>query len=384
MDNTGARRFVAARRARSVRVGAVLAVAALALSMTACSSESDTGEGGGEELTEFSFALPNQRSIQYHPFYIAKELGYFEENGLDVTIEIVSGSSATAQQVVAGNIDAAVTVASAASQAVAQGNDLTWIYSYFYRNIFDLVVPDSSDVEDVSDLKGAVIGVSDLSGGEVPEIRALMSEAGLVDGIDYTIQPVGEGGALTYTALEDGTVDAYSSSVFDVASVEGAGLELRSVMPEAFVYSPSLGVVASTQTYDERHDDLVAFVNAVQRADLWAQENEEEANEIAEKFGPELYEDPAIAASFWETTMNSKTPPESLADRPIGSNDIDGWEHLLDALSQATEEEGGIPAGTIDLDSLLDETVTSDAAEMPAPTATSTGPSTTRRGGDIV
>lgn len=364
------------RGVRPIRSIAVIATAALALSMASCSSGSDGGGGTGgesEELTSFTFALPNQRSIQYHPFYIADELGYFEENGLDVNIEIVSGSSATAQQVIAGNVDAAVSVASAASQAVAQGNELTWIYSYFYRNIFDLVVPDDSDVEDIEDLEGGVIGVSDLSGGEVPEIRALMSEAGLIDGVDYTIQPVGEGGALTLTALQDGTVDAYSSSVFDVASVEGAGLPLRSVMPEAFVYSPSLGVVASTETYESRHDDLVAFVNAVQRADAWALENEAEANEIAQKYGPELYEDEAIASAFWETTINSKTPPESLADRPMGSNDIDGWEHLMEALAQATEEEGGIPAGTIDLDSFLDDTVTDDAAAMPAPSASATG-----------
>lgn len=361
------------RRARAVRPLAIFAAASMALTLMACTAPDggDGGEGDSEELTSLVFALPNQRSIQYHPFYIADELGYFEENGLDVTIEIVSGSSATVQQVIAGNIDVAMTVASAASQGVAQGNDLTWIYSYFYRNIFDFVVPDDSDVQDISDLKGGIIGVSDLSGGEVPEIRAIMSEAGLIDGVDYTIQPVGEGGALTLTALQDGTVDAYSSSVFDVASIEGAGLPLRSVMPELFVFSPSLGIVATTDTFENRHDDLIGFVNAVQRADAWAQENEAEANEIAEKYGPELYEDPAIAEAFWATTMNSKTPPDSLGDRPMGSNDLDGWEHLMDALAQATEEEGGIPEGTVDLDSFLDDTVTDDAAALPAPSARS-------------
>ena len=42
----------------------------------------------------------------YAPFFVAKEKGYFEENGLDVTLTIKSGSAETTQLLAAGQSQA--------------------------------------------------------------------------------------------------------------------------------------------------------------------------------------------------------------------------------------------------------------------------------------
>ena len=153
---------------------------------------------------KFTFMFPVKSVLQYHPFYIAQELGYYKQEGLDVRFEASNGSGAALRQLIAGNVDAALPSPAAYLNAVAQGHDLRWIFSYEYANVFTLIVPDKSPIKSVADLKGKSVGVSELSGGEVPLVRAVLRGAGLEDGKDVKIVPVGEGSALTIQALQSG------------------------------------------------------------------------------------------------------------------------------------------------------------------------------------
>src|SRR5690606_9736013 len=174
---------------------------------------------GAQDLKPFRFMFPVDSVNQYHPFYIADHLGYFAEEGLDVEFQSAGGSSGAIQQVLAGNADAALPAPSAFLNAVAQGHDLKWAFSYQYANIFTLAATAKSGIKTIADLKGKKIGVSDLSGGEVPLVRAVLSGAGLNAGVDVQIVPVGDGSALTVEALQSGQVDAYSSNLFDIAAI---------------------------------------------------------------------------------------------------------------------------------------------------------------------
>src|SRR5690349_14173710 len=103
---------------------------------------------------KFTFMFPVKSVLQYHPFYIAQELGYFKQENLDVRFEVANGSSAALRQLIAGNADAALPSPGAFLNAVAQGNDLRWVFSYEYANIFTLVTPANGPVKTVADLKG--------------------------------------------------------------------------------------------------------------------------------------------------------------------------------------------------------------------------------------
>jgi NitT/TauT family transport system substrate-binding protein len=317
-----------------------------------------TGAGGdaGGELEPITFLLTNERSIQYHPIHIAEELGYFEEEGLDVTVEVVDGSSAAVQQLIAGNGDLSLPSAPAVVQGVAQGHDLVWFYTYFYQNVFGLSAPTETGINDLQGLQGQTIGVSEPSGGEVPLIRGAMAGSGLAEGEDYQILAIGEGDATTFEALENGTAQAYSSSVFDVAAVEAAGMELTQLLPDEFTYMPSQGLVATREVFEEKRDAMVGFARAQAQAKVWADANPEAAMAIAEEYGPELFEDPALAESIWEATQRLFTPPDDLEEDPtevMGTHYLPGWEFYLDFISQGTEEEGAIPAGTVDTSTLV-------------------------------
>jgi ABC-type nitrate/sulfonate/bicarbonate transport system substrate-binding protein len=340
------------------KIPIVLSIAAVLATAVGCGgSDSDSGGSSDSEgLIPVNFALANERSIQYHPYYVARDAGFFEEEGLDVDMSIYSGGGAAVQQLVAGNADILGVGAASAISAIDSGQDLVWSYSYFYENIFTMVTPADSGIESLEDLRGQTVGITDPGGGEVPLVRSVFASAGMVDGEDYQMLAVGEGGQLTYDALDKGQVQAYVSSVYDVASIEAAGMELNRILPEEFVYTPSIGNVTTRETLEDNRDLVVKFNRAIAKATVFSQQNPDAARAIARDQQPELFDDPALADAMWDTTQRLLTPPDSVDSDVLGAHYYDGWELYIESSSEGTAEEGALQTD-IDVRSVADESL---------------------------
>jgi len=342
----------------------VVALITGALLASACGSDGDEDQAGGNgELAEFTFMFPVQDEIQFYPWYVADELGYFEQEGLDVTLEAADGSSAAIQQLIAGNADAALPAPGAFLTGVASGQPLKWIYSLQYSNIFTFVATADSGITAVEDLSGHKVGISEPSGGEVPLVRAILRDAGLTEGEDVELVPIGEGSSLTLEALRTGQVDAYSSSVFDVAAIEAAGIDVNVILPDDAAAYPADGVVTTEEVISTRRDDLAGFLRATSKAIVFAETNPDATLDILAKVSPEAFEDEALAKRFFEVATDLTTPPAELAGEPIGSHYVAGFEAYHDVLLQGSEEEGALPE-PVDLNSALDESLLQDANDF--------------------
>jgi ABC-type nitrate/sulfonate/bicarbonate transport system substrate-binding protein len=322
-----------------------------------------TGATSAQELETFRFMFPVESVNQYHPFYIADELGFFAEEGLEVEFEDAGGSSSAIQQVLAGNAEAALPAPSAFLNAVAQGHELRWVYSYQYANIFTLAATAKSGITQLSDLAGKRVGVSDLSGGEVPLVRAVLAEAGLGEGDDVRLVPVGDGSALTVDALQTGQVDAYSSSLFDLAAIRSAGIEMVTILPQEAQDFPANGIVVTADLLESEPEKLAGFLRAVAKGVAYAAANDEKAFAMAKEIRPEEFELETLATENWAAAHTLKTPPASLADQPLGSHYLPGFQAYHDFLRQGTEEEGGL-AADVDLNLVLDSSLLESANDF--------------------
>jgi NitT/TauT family transport system substrate-binding protein len=317
-----------------------------------------TDEAASGDLRQVTFALTNQRAIQYHPYYLADYLGYYEDEGFDVNIEIVRGSQAAVQQLIAGNVEIAHPSGPATAQAVSEGQCLRQIYSYEHINVFGLAGVAEQGIQELADLQDQTVGISEPSGGEVPLIRAILAEADLEENTDYTFLPIGEGGAQTVNALQQGDAQAYSSSVYDVAAVEAAGVELTTIMPDKFRYMPSTSIVVTCDTFESDKEMLTGFARAVAKATTFSQANQDAAYAITETYEPTLFEDETIAQAFWEAANASLQQPPDNEGKPWGSHHYEGWETYLETATQGTEEEGALEPEAVD--TVLEETLTEE------------------------
>lgn len=309
------------------------------------------------ELMPVRFALGNQRSIQYYPFYVAQAAGLFKAEGLNVDLQVISGGGAETQQLLAGNLDIINVAAGPPIQAVATGQDLVYFYTYFHQNIFTIAAPTANGATKLENIKSGVVGISDASGGEVPFVRGAFASVGMADGKDYSMLPIGEGGQVTYQALLTGKAQAYSSSVFDVASITTFGMPLTIIAPNSFIFVPSIGLVATRKTFDTKQDMLTCFGRALAKAMVWSAANSDAAKAIAKKAQPELFEDPKLAAAIWDTTQRLFTPSKSGVDTKLyGSHYLEGWVNYIAAASKGTADEGALP-GPVNIDKMVDSTL---------------------------
>lgn len=110
-------------------------------------------------LKKAKVAIPNV-SISPIPTFVAKELGYYRDEGFDTEI-IMMRAPVTIQALISGSVDYTGTPGATIAAAV-QGAKLLVLMAYFDKALYDLVV--RPEISSYAELKGKVFGISALSG----------------------------------------------------------------------------------------------------------------------------------------------------------------------------------------------------------------------------
>lgn len=288
------------------------------------------------ELQEFTLLLPFLESIFYNGITIARERGYFADEGLSVTTQDAGGSAAVTQQIVGGGFEYGYNTPTETLVALSRGVDVRLVFNEEYGNIFDINVLVDSDVQTLADLEGRTLGITDFAGGEVPLVKAALGANGLVFDEDVAIQVVGPGGPLAFNSLSNGDVDAFAGAVNDWAALTAQGLELRSILPPEYVNQPGDVLMVPTATYEspEGQDNIVRLLRAITRGFYFGQLNHDAGLCIMKGFLPEEHEDPAFARSYYEEVVALQTPPDPAQ---WGLQDLEAWEFIQNLLLESGE-----------------------------------------------
>lgn len=129
------------------------------------------------ELKKVTLQLKWLPQSQFMGYYVAKEKGYYKDEGID--IEILPGGSdiIPEQQVYNGVADIGVTWVSSLLKYQSQGWELTHVSQIFQKSALLLVSKASAGINSPADLKGKKIG--SWFGGNEYEIFALLEANGI-------------------------------------------------------------------------------------------------------------------------------------------------------------------------------------------------------------
>ena len=248
--------------------------------------------GTAAELKKVTLILGIREVLPSGSVYssIPKHLGYWKQEGLDVTVQPTGGSTEALQALVAGN--AQFGQVSPPPHMALMTKEPNIKVKAFYGHIvhfhqFPMVLKDSP-IQKMSDLKGKAIGVGSLASSAVGYMKALVAEAGLDPNKDVTFLPVGMG-AQAAMALKMGKVEAISLVDGAYPMIEAAGVPIRQIEPS--LLETKLGAAAnfvSMESYlKENRRDAVGFARGVAKATLFAETNPEAAIKIHWKIYPE-------------------------------------------------------------------------------------------------
>lgn len=258
---------------------------ASAFLLSACSTGDTTpAPGDGSETTEVSFALDWAPNTNHIGVYVARELGYFDEAGLDVEI-LPYASTPVPELVSAGAADFGI-----AGQAVVQlgrtaGLDVVSVYRVTQSEVGELVVlAEADDITGPGDLEGRVFG-----GFGSPLYQAM---------VRTMIEHDGGSGEFTEVILDTGAYEALSTGSIDftlsVSTWESLQAELESRPYRTFQYQDygmpelqAVGIVSSDTFVSAEPEVSRGFVTAVQRGYQYAADHPEEAAQILIDANPE-------------------------------------------------------------------------------------------------
>lgn len=223
------------------------------------------------------------------PFPVAQGLGYYEDEGLDVTVDnFASGGSKTLQALVAGSTDIAVGFYDHTIQMQAQNKHVVGFVEMARNSGLVLAGRNgtSFDPEQPETIKGAKVGITAPGSSSDFFIRYYLQQHGMTAD-DISIIGVGSGSAAV-AAVEQGKIDllvnydpaatfieakGVGSILIDARSDEGAKAVYGGIYPTSVLY-------ATQDFIDENPETVQKVTNATVRALKWMSEHS--AEEIVE------------------------------------------------------------------------------------------------------
>jgi NitT/TauT family transport system substrate-binding protein len=214
------------------------------------------------------------------PFAVATKLGWFQQEGIDVEVVPLPGSTDCVKNVATREL--LVTLPSPEPVAIGrlQGIKARTFYTAYQTSGYGIAVAADSPIQKHADLKGKTIGVTNMASAGVIIARAQVAEAGLNPDTDITIVVAGEG-AQPAAMLRGKQVDALSQFDTQYALIENAGVKMRYLDHRDIERFPANGFIALEETIKGQHrKELIALARAYAKATIFTLANAEAAVRI--------------------------------------------------------------------------------------------------------
>jgi putative hydroxymethylpyrimidine transport system substrate-binding protein len=319
-------------------IAAAVALLALALGLAACGEKSEDGTAEAQPL---SLTLDFYPNADHAGIYTAQKLGYFEDAGLEVSIDTPSDPAAPLKLVAAGQSDLAISYEPEVALAHEKGLDVVAIGALVNRPLTSMIWLQKSGIKGIGDLQGKTVATAGIPYQDA-FLKTILSRVQLSPS-DVKAVNVGFG---LLPALLGGSAEAMLGGY---SNVEGVDLRQRGKDP---VVTPvdQLGVptydelvlVANREALAADPDKFRLFVAALQRGTEAAVAQPGAATKAVLEANDGL--DPKLTEAEVEATLpllGART-----ADQPYGYMDPEQWRTfagwmrdngLIDSLPEPSE-----------------------------------------------
>jgi NitT/TauT family transport system substrate-binding protein len=238
-----------------------------------------------------SLKLAHSTWVGYGPFYIARDKGFFKEEGVDVELVIMEDTPIKMGALMAGQIDLVASTVDEFPIYMKPGKMLHYVLAVDNSKGGDGVVA-NKDITSIAGLKGKKVAFEQ---GSVSQffLNALLKDNGMTEA---DIEPVNMAATDAGVAFAAKQVDA--AVTWEPALSQGAKSEHGHMLLTS-ADKPGLitDVVATTaETAVEKKDDIAAFVRAWYKAVDYSKSNPDDANAIMAKGVGGWLEDPKVFA----------------------------------------------------------------------------------------
>jgi NitT/TauT family transport system substrate-binding protein len=297
----------------------VLITLGLAVMLMACSNS----QVQNEALTHIRLPMGYIPNIQYAPFYVAVEKGYFAEAGFEIEFDY-SFETKGVELVAAGELPFAVVSGEQVLLARAQGLPVTYVAAWYQQYPVSVIAKSEQGVLVPQDLKGKRIGLPGLFGANYIGLRALLN-AGKLTEADVTLDAIGFNQVELVAAGEQDIIVGYAAN--EPLQLTAQGIAVTELRVADYVQLAANGLLAGENVIAEEPELVRAFVGAFLKGLADTIANPDEAFELSQSHIPNFAElDAEVQKQVLETSIEFWS-----AARP-GFSDPQAWENMQDVL----------------------------------------------------
>ena len=236
----------------------------------------------------------SSKTLGYSPLWVAQKQGFFDRQGLDAQLVLVSGADKSTMALVGGSVYVGSGSIDATIGAAEQGADL--VATGGVINGLTHMLMGAKKFKSYEDLRGANIGSSGITSGTAFVLRRMMASKGLQYPKDYNLVNVGPS-AQSYLALTANRVDAALIAV--PLSSDAAELGYNIIGRAAdIIPNYQLTEISTRRSWAEKNRPImVRFMKAMVLAMRWLYDNKEPAIDFLAK---EMRLKPEHARKGWE------------------------------------------------------------------------------------
>jgi NitT/TauT family transport system substrate-binding protein len=269
--------------------------------------------------------IPN---VQYAPFYVAVENGYFQEAGIELEFDY-SFETDGVKLVGAGELPFSLVSGEQVLLARAQGLPVVYVMAWWHDYPVAVAAPADSGIVAPEDLAGKRIGIPGLFGASYVGYRALLHAAGLPEDA-AALDSIGFNQVEALLAGQEQAVVVYANN--EPIQLEARGLPVNVIRVADYVQLASNGILSNEVTLRERPELVRAMLGAVLRGVEQTLADPQAAFEICKKHVEGL-----AALSEEEQELQRAVLSASIefwrSDRP-GYSDPVAWENMHALLLQ--------------------------------------------------
>ena len=295
----------------------VLLMLGLALSLSACGSSQGGNEAGAVRKIKLPMGyIPN---IQYAPFYVAVDKGYFTEEGIEIEFDYSFETDGVAL-VGAGELPFAV--ASGEHVLLARAQELPVVYAFAWYQQFPISVISAPElnIKMPADLKGKNIGLPGLFGANYIGLQALLFSAELTAD-DVTMDAIGFNQVEAFASGQTDIVVGYAANEPIVLAAQD--FKLNELRVADYVQLTANGIVTSETTIANEPELVKGMARAFARGITDTIANPDEAYEISLKYVENLKDQDKVVQMQVLTTSIEFWQAER-----IGFSDPQAWENM--------------------------------------------------------
>lgn len=337
-------------RRRSARHTVLVLAAAASLSLAACGNgttedtgaddaDSTTGSPTGASLT---MGLTYTPDVQFAPFYVAEQRGYFEDAGVDVTLRHHGASEGLFTAAISGQEDLVVAGGDEMLQAVAEGAELVSTATLYQDYPVALVVRDDSAIQTAADLPGHTVGVPGEFGETWFALQVLLESLG-EEAEQVEVETIG---FTQVGAIVSGEVDGVMGFVNnEPVQLEQQGTAARTIGLGEDVPLVGISLIATGEAMQEDPEAVQAVTDAVLRAVADIVADPQVAVDAAAEHVPDLDTDEGRAGAL--ATIEATVPLYGEGEQ-IGAIDRERWAAMATFMAEA-----GLVSEAVDVQGLL-------------------------------